>query len=743
LILILKDFIFNISLLVCSFVLASQFLVHGKVSKPKQMNKSSLRYITGLYLGVIGVLLVVFGIRVTSETVIDLRHVATVIAAIYGGFPGAVISAVIIAAGRIVFFPPAPSAYIAAGGILLIGLTVGWLSRLQMKQYTKMQLMNLVSLVIVSVTQYINIPLNNQLYWLWGYTWVTAVFGIQIVYYVARIKENFAETVVALHKSKTQYQLVVENSKEVIFQTDPDGKWLFLNPAWEKITGFSTDESIGVPFHHFIHPEDREHNLRLFEPVIRGEKESCEHETRYITKSGGYRWIEVRARLVLDEQGEIAGTSGTLADVTTRKLAEIKAKEMQERLTMIYESASDLMFLMSVTNENQFTCISVNQAYVSITGLSEEQVIGKSIYEFLPEYHASDITKKYQAALNSGKILKYEENVQLSKGSIIVETTLHPIFDEEGKAQYLLGVSRDITSRKVMEQKIEENERRYRCLFDHNPNASFQIDNEGRLLDINMSTALMLGYSREELVGKRLLPFLAEEHVEFTMTQFLRVQRGESVQFEVSIHRKNGDLRNLSVVAVPVTLQQKISGAIGIAQDITEQKKTKELLQKQSCLDGLTGIANRRVFDETIDLWMKSEAPLSVVLFDIDFFKKYNDHYGHLLGDDCLKNICRAVESAVEIQEYLFARYGGEEFALLLPNTELAAAAYMAEQVRASVEKLQIPHAYSLVCDHVTISLGVAARSSVTSSARELVECADIALYQAKFEGKNSVCRYL
>ncbi|MFZ0452587.1 MAG: PAS domain S-box protein [Ignavibacteriaceae bacterium] len=156
-----------------------------------------------------------------------------------------------------------------------------------------------------------------------------------------------AET--ALKQSEERYRNVVENIKEVIFQTDKNGLWTFLNPAWEEITGFSIKESIGINFLDYVHPEDRERNLQLFEPLINRKKDYCRHTIRYLTKEGGFKWIEVFARLTLDKNGDIAGTSGTLNDVTKRMKAEENIKQSLEKEKELNELKS--RFVSTISHE--------------------------------------------------------------------------------------------------------------------------------------------------------------------------------------------------------------------------------------------------------------------------------------------------------------------------------------------------------------------------------------------------------
>ena len=133
---------------------------------------------------------------------------------------------------------------------------------------------------------------------------------------------------------ENSYRTVVENVAEVIFQTDTNGLWVFLNKSWETITGFTVNESIGQLFINYVHPDDRQRNWEFFEPLILRQKDYCRHEIRYLTKDGGFRWIEVYAQLGLDENGQIIGTYGTLQDITERKKAEEELLQLSARLEL-------------------------------------------------------------------------------------------------------------------------------------------------------------------------------------------------------------------------------------------------------------------------------------------------------------------------------------------------------------------------------------------------------------------------
>ena len=173
-------------------------------------------------------------------------------------------------------------------------------------------------------------------------------------------------------------------------------------------------------------------------------------------------------------------------------------------------------------------------------------------------------------------------------------------------------------------------------------------------------------------------------------------------------------------------------------------KRSSTLLSSLARLDYLTELPNRREFDRKIEEeWLRSRRgalPLSVVLIDIDHFKFYNDNYGHSMGDDCLRQIAKAMLNAVKRPADLLARYGGEEFVVVLPDTPLDGAVKVAEAMAQAVRDVNLPHAHSSCADHVTISVGVACIVPTNETTpRELTEAADQALYRAKESGRDRV----
>jgi diguanylate cyclase (GGDEF)-like protein/PAS domain S-box-containing protein len=206
---------------------------------------------------------------------------------------------------------------------------------------------------------------------------------------------------------------------------------------------------------------------------------------------------------------------------------------------------------------------------------------------------------------------------------------------------------------------------------------------------------------------------------------------------------RTGRRRYLAVDASPIyDADGSMVAVVETLRDMTDEKQAQIALEQLATRDGLTGLANRRCFDDTLHAeWqraMRQQQPLSLLMVDVDNFKQYNDAYGHVGGDACLQRVASAVASEMRAND-LVARYGGEEFAVILPNQSLKGAAIVAERIRCRVEALCLPNP-GADKQLVTVSIGAAtAFASAEHDPAALVATADAALYRAKHMGRNRI----
>ncbi|MDG3089001.1 diguanylate cyclase [Vibrio hannami] len=354
--------------------------------------------------------------------------------------------------------------------------------------------------------------------------------------------------------------------------------------------------------------------------------------------------------------------------------------------------------------------------------------------------------------------------------SCLLETSHTMLISEDGEVIGSLGISHDVTDWYKMQQDLrDEMDRRkgteaalaqrdiiLQSILDSSPDA-IGIFNENKVYEAcNQAFASALGIDDyREMIGVKADEILPEEvHSRFTRSDELVINEGKTLRYVDHMFDDNGE-KWLDVVKSPyrdsATSQ---SGVLIMARDVTErylaERKLEEMneeLEKLSFLDSLTTIANRRQFDEKLEtfwnLHIRQKTSLAILLVDVDFFKNYNDNYGHQMGDQALIEVASAFQKVLTRSTDCVARYGGEEFAFILPETDLAGAQVIAEGIHAAVKKLNITHEYSDIASQLTLSIGIASYiPEVGELSSTIISRADKALYEAKESGRNRSCFY-
>lgn len=295
----------------------------------------------------------------------------------------------------------------------------------------------------------------------------------------------------------------------------------------------------------------------------------------------------------------------------------------------------------------------------------------------------------------------------------------------------------------------------YKTLLESTKAIPWKIDwNTMQFAYIGPQIEELLGWSQSSWVSvqdwaERIHPEDRESVVNFCVGQS---KAGTDHEADYRALTKDGGYVWIrDVVHVVRDQQGDVEALVGFMFDISERKKIEEKLvrmqeelEELSFKDGLTGIANRRMFDSIMEVeWTnarRNHQPLSLILLDIDYFKQYNDHYGHLQGDECLIRVAELLQSAATRSRDFIARFGGEEFVLVLPETEAGSALKVAERCRRVILDAQIPHPRSESARFLTVSLGVGTvMPDANAELMEFIEMVDRRLYKAKQHGRNCV----
>ncbi len=310
------------------------------------------------------------------------------------------------------------------------------------------------------------------------------------------------------------------------------------------------------------------------------------------------------------------------------------------------------------------------------------------------------------------------------------------------KREEVLARVRTHVSLRQLHEQMRHDAERFRAIVNHISDAVLMFDQKGRVRFANPAAWHVFGYDELSLVTSDITQLLTERYAEEYSRWFHDGVSGHCGIREVEARRANGHRFPLDMAINPLLLGEPFFVAIG--RDISQRKDAESMLLKQANTDALTGLGNRRAFEQQLlcecGRARRANTPLSLAMIDIDHFKPYNDHYGHLQGDRCLFQVANVVRQTVVRISAFAARYGGEEFVLILPATDGDGALAVCQRFTSLLQQCAIPHHHSPLCDRITASVGVFTLcGNEVTSPTQLIQQADAALYRAKNNGRNTI----
>lgn len=384
-----------------------------------------------------------------------------------------------------------------------------------------------------------------------------------------------------------------------------------------------------------------------------------------------------------------------------------------------------------------------------LLGYEPGYVIGRTPFDFMPPGEAERVAGAFGEIVSQQRAFSglVNRNMRADGQIVVLETSGIPLFNDRGELTGYRGIDRNISN-------LGERVLQLETIYDTTPVALCMLDLDGRLVMSNKAMNGLLNISPEEAAGSllgHLMPdvwqqfqddfFLAESGVIIPGREIIWRDRCYDTQ-PVALYNASNRVVGLSVTWVDITARREAEQKLASANQV---------LQQYAQRDHLTGLYNRRYMDERlmneINQAVEDGFPLSVCLADIDYFKRYNDNYGHQSGDNCLRAVAKALVSSRRRPEDNVSRYGGEEFLVILPRTDQAQALAEAERLRENINALMLPHVASPT-HYLTISIGVATLYACESLSLDtplhmiasgLIHQADTALYAAKNRGRNQV----
>ena len=421
-------------------------------------------------------------------------------------------------------------------------------------------------------------------------------------------------------------------------------------------------------------------------------------------------------------------------DTTLQKQAEEALRESEALYRSVIEKANDGIGIIQRDAIVKF----VNDQMLQMLGYQAAEVIGRRFTDFIPAKDVPALMNRFKMRLAGESVPPVYQIKLVKKNGNEIDVEINAsVIQYQGKPADL-AVVRDITERKQTREALEESERRYRELVEDATDVVYATDAEGRFTYVNRPAEKLTGYSRDALLGMKFTEFIAPEWRD-RVESFYQQQRDNLVRnssLEFPLLTRSGEEKWIEQKVTMLIEKDRITGVQSIVRDITDRKKAEEALREMATIDPLTSLYNRRRFSEflehEIDRTKRYHSNLSIIMFDIDHFKKINDTHGHEEGDRVLKMFGARMKEIIRESD-IIARWGGEEFMVLAVNSDLKNAEIVAEKIRADIESQNFAGITKF-----TVSAGVS-QFDFDDDANVLIDKADKALYHAKNNGRNQV----
>ena len=546
----------------------------------------------------------------------------------------------------------------------------------------------------------------------------------------------------ALALSEERLRVTLRSIGDGVLATDTQRRVTQLNRMGEQMTGWSLEEALGRPAEEVFQIIDERTRAAVANPIDEvlktGQPQTLANHTVLIARDGTERAVADSAAAILDASGGTLGTVLVFRDVTEQRLREAALKESEERFRAIFENAPDGILIADSNHKRFRNC---NPAICRMLGYSPEEIPSLGVMDIHPEKDLPYVVDQFEKQLRKEITLAKDLPVIRKDGSVFYADVCAFPLVLEGK-ECLVGLFRDVSEGKKMEDLLRNSECKYRSLFEGTGDAVMLLDEVG-FFECNQATLKVFGCAtREEFIGAHPADFSPPLQADGWDSRTAATERIAEAMADGTAHfewlhwRKDHTTFPADVLLTRMDLQDR-SILQAVVRDTTEMKQYQQQLAHLASHDPLTGLPNRRLFEDALRRAAARSmrgTPSALLLFDVDRFKTVNDTSGHAAGDEALIRVAKLARKQLRTEDIL-ARMGGDEFVVLLEGVSTEQARIVAERIRQAVADAWV------VADHgprVSLSMGVAAIDG-SEDLQALFTAADTAMYEAKQQGRNRV----
>jgi diguanylate cyclase (GGDEF)-like protein/PAS domain S-box-containing protein len=530
---------------------------------------------------------------------------------------------------------------------------------------------------------------------------------------------------------KALLRTLIDNIPDLIFVKNTDSVYLGCNKAFEAFFGAEESAIVGKTDFDFVDVETAAFFCRKDRETMAAGR-SGKNEEWVVYPDGRMECLETLKTPYLSDQGVLLGMVGVSRNITDHKKADEALRLSEEKLRALFEMSP--LGIARNTMDGRF--IEANKALLDMVGYSLDELKDLSYWQLTPEDYTAQETLQLQNLEKSGRYGPYEKEYLHRDGHRISVRLNGMLITGSDGGRYIWSIVEDISERKRAEDEMQL----AAMVYLNSGEAMLVTDADGYIININPAFTQLTGYALEEIAGKtpRILNSGLHDQV-FYQLMWQKLNTAGYWQGEIWNKRKNGEIY---VEWLTVNTIYKEDGSpyrrVALFSDITDKKKAEELIWMQANFDQLTGLPNRRMFNDRLNQEVKKAhragLPLALMFIDLDRFKEINDILGHDMGDQLLKEVAKRLSGCVRETDTV-ARLGGDEFTIILSTLEdIGSSERIAQEI---LHKLASPFQLNNETLYISASIGITFYPEDATEIEELRKNADQAMYSAKHQGRN------
>ncbi|PFQ44718.1 GGDEF domain-containing protein [Bacillus cereus] len=399
----------------------------------------------------------------------------------------------------------------------------------------------------------------------------------------------------------------------------------------------------------------------------------------------------------------------------------------------LLHAIQDLVYILKVIDDETFKYIYVNKIGMDYARLSEE-CYGKTFAEVLPEDIAGILQRQYSKVVREAKAHTFCDVVSLPKGEIHYESSLNPVYDEEGICQFVISITRDITAQIEEKIEVEEKQMLFKSLLEYNNDSIISIDSIGRVTYANPSTYEIFGYRYEELNNKFIFEFINKEYEKDFHILFKGALQGRAKQIvsKKYVHKEGYELY-ISLRTIPIIVNGEIVGVYIVTRDVTRQVLNEMRTEYLAYYDQLTGLMNRISCTNKLNTFLNENINFALVFIDLDEFHRINDTFGHKEGDKVLQKVTECL-SNLKIEGMHLFREHDDQFVMLIENITKECVEAVAKSILKNISEYFVIEEEDV---YLSASIGIVMAPMDGENEKILFQRVDAALEKAKEKGKG------